>query len=49
MVNWQILYVKDRDAIPMTREYIEVEAARLRAAEEPPVWRFDPMAREAAE
>ena len=49
MVNWQILYVKDRDAIPMTREYIEEEAARLRAAEEPPVWRFDPVAREAAE
>lgn len=49
MVNWQILYVKDREAIPMTREYMEIEAARLRAAEEPPVWHLDPALQEAAE
>ena len=49
MVNWQLLYVKDREAIPMTREYIEIEAARLRAAEVPPEWHLDPAAREAAE
>jgi cyclopropane-fatty-acyl-phospholipid synthase len=49
MVNWQVLYVKDREAIPMTREYMEAEAARLRAAEEPPVWHLDPAIREAAE
>lgn len=49
MVNWQILYVKDRAAIPMTREYIETEAARLRAAEAPPAWHLDPRVQEAAE
>lgn len=49
MVNWQILYVKDRNAIPMTREFIEAESARLRAAEEPPRWHLDPALREAAE
>lgn len=46
MVNWQIQYVKDRAAIPMTREYIHEESARLRAAAETPVWHFT---REAAE
>ena len=49
MVNWQILYVKDRAAIPMTRDYMEQEAARLRTAEETPVWHLDPATREAAE
>ena len=41
MVNWQLVYVKDRAAIPMTRDWIEKESARLRAAEKPPAWRFD--------
>ena len=49
MVNWQLLYVKDRAAIPMTRDYIEEEAARLRAAEAVPAWHIDPALREAAE
>lgn len=49
MVNWQIQYVKDRAAIPMTREYIAEESARLRAKAEVPAWRFDPELREAAE
>lgn len=49
MVNWQLLYVKDREAIPMTREWIEAESARLRAAEEPPAWHLDPALKEAAE
>ncbi len=51
MVNWQIQYVKDRAAIPMTREYIEAESARLRAADEGkvPRWHLDPALREAAE
>lgn len=49
MVNWQILYVKDRAAIPMTRDYIETEAARLRAAEAPPAWHLDRRVQEAAE
>jgi cyclopropane-fatty-acyl-phospholipid synthase len=47
MVNWQLQYVKDRAAIPMTRDYIEAEAARLRAKSNVPQWRFDQ--REAAE
>ena len=41
MVNWQIQYMKRRDAVPMTRDYMYEEAARLRAAEEPPEWRFN--------
>ncbi len=49
MVNWQLLYVKDRAAIPMTRDYIEIEAARLRAADVAPQWSLDPGVREAAE
>ncbi|KUO53961.1 MAG: cyclopropane-fatty-acyl-phospholipid synthase [Sphingomonadales bacterium BRH_c3] len=49
MVNWQVQYVKDRNAIPMTREYIEEESARLRAKGEVPTWRFDPELKEAAE
>lgn len=51
MVNWQIQYVKDREAIPMTREYLEAESARLRAADEGnvPQWHLDPALREAAE
>jgi len=42
LVNWQIQYVKDRAAIPMTGDYVYEESARLRAAEEPPVWHLDP-------
>lgn len=38
MVNWQIQYVKRRDAIPMTRDYMHEEAARLRASEVAPEW-----------
>ncbi|MBX7480905.1 SAM-dependent methyltransferase [Qipengyuania qiaonensis] len=51
MVNWQVQYVKDREAIPMTREYVEAESARLRAADEGnvPRWHLDPALREAAE
>jgi cyclopropane-fatty-acyl-phospholipid synthase len=49
MVNWQILYVKDRAAIPMTRDYMEQEAARLRAAEPVPAWHLEQGLRDAAE
>ena len=51
MVNWQLQYVKDRNAIPMTREYIETESARLRAADagNVPEWHLDPALDEAAE
>jgi cyclopropane-fatty-acyl-phospholipid synthase len=40
MVNWQIQYVKRRNAIPMTRDYMYDESKRLRESEEPPKWRF---------
>lgn len=49
MVNWQVLYVKDRAALPMTREFIEEEAKRLRAAEAVPTWHLDPALQHAAE
>ena len=38
MVNWQIQYVKRRDALPMTRDYMYEEEERLRGLEEPPQW-----------
>ncbi|MBO9603208.1 MAG: class I SAM-dependent methyltransferase [Novosphingobium sp.] len=38
LVNWQIQYVKSRAAIPMTREYIDEESARLRSIDEVPEW-----------
>jgi cyclopropane-fatty-acyl-phospholipid synthase len=38
MVNWQLQYVKRRDALPMTRDYMFEEEARLRETEEPPQW-----------
>ena len=38
LVNWQLQYVKRRDAIPMTRDYMYEEEARLRGAEQAPVW-----------
>ena len=49
MVNWQLIYVKDRNALPMTRDWIVEESARLRGLEEPPAWHLDPALREAAE
>jgi len=41
MVNWQVQYVKDRRAIPMTRDYIHEESARLRSLADVPRWRFE--------
>jgi cyclopropane-fatty-acyl-phospholipid synthase len=38
MVNWQLVYVKDRAALPMTRDFMHEESARLRASEQPPEW-----------
>ncbi len=35
LVNWQVQYIKRRDAIPMTRDYMYEEAARLRAVDGP--------------
>ncbi len=49
LVNWQIQYVKDRAAVPMTSDYILEESARLRDSEEPPQWHLDPALKEAAE
>ncbi len=49
MVNWQLQYVKRRDAIPMTRDYLVEESARLRAADTAPSWHLDPALQEAAE
>jgi cyclopropane-fatty-acyl-phospholipid synthase len=46
LVNWQLQYVKRRDAIPMTRDYMVEESERLRANDTPPEWH---LAREAAE
>ena len=38
LVNWQIVYVKDRAAIPMTRDFMYEESERLRESEQPPEW-----------
>ena len=49
LVNWQMVYVKDRAAIPMTRDYMFEESARLRTLEDPPEWHLAPDKLEAAE
>ena len=49
MVNWQLVYVKDRAAIPMTRDFMVEESARLRASDTAPQWHLDPALKEAAE
>lgn len=46
LVNWQLQYVKRRDAIPMTRDYMVEESARLRGCDVEPEWH---LARQAAE
>jgi cyclopropane-fatty-acyl-phospholipid synthase len=38
LVNWQIQYVKRRDALPITRDFMFEEEERLRTAEQPPQW-----------
>ncbi|HOB14455.1 MAG TPA: cyclopropane-fatty-acyl-phospholipid synthase family protein [Novosphingobium sp.] len=38
MVNFHIQSVKQRDAVPMTRDYISAEAARLSALDQAPEW-----------
>jgi len=48
-VDWQLIYVKERDAIPMTGDFVYEESARLRGLEEPPQWHLDPALKEAAE
>ncbi len=41
LVNFHVQLAKRRDALPMTRDYIGIEAARLTEAETAPHWRFD--------
>ncbi|MGE3691617.1 MAG: class I SAM-dependent methyltransferase [Novosphingobium sp.] len=41
MVNFHIQAVKRRDALPMTRDYIAREAARLMALDEAPRWHLE--------
>jgi cyclopropane-fatty-acyl-phospholipid synthase len=38
MVNWQLQYVKRRDAVPMVRDYLFEEELRLRSADVAPEW-----------
>ena len=38
LVNWQLQYVKRRDAIPMTWDYMFEEERRLHALDEAPQW-----------
>lgn len=46
MVNFQIQSVKRRSAVPMTRDYMSVEAARLSALDEAPEWHLERKAAE---
>ena len=48
LVNFHIQTVKRRDAVPMTRDYIAAEAARLSALDEAPEWHLAAQARTAA-
>lgn len=44
MVNFHIQSIKRRDAVPMTRDYISAEAARLSALDEAPKWHLAELA-----
>jgi len=46
MVNFQIQSVKRRDAVPITRDYIVHETARLSALDEAPEWHLEKKAAE---
>ncbi len=46
MVNFHIQSVKRRSAVPMTRDYINTEAARLSALDEAPEWHLERAAAE---
>ena len=45
-VNFQIQSVKQRSALPMTRDYISIEAARLATLEQAPEWHLERQAAE---
>lgn len=40
-VNFQLQTISQRSAVPMTRDYIETEAARLSALDEAPKWHLE--------
>lgn len=40
LANFQIQYVKEADSVPVIRDYMVEEAARLRACDTSPDWRF---------
>jgi cyclopropane-fatty-acyl-phospholipid synthase len=40
LVNWQLQYVKRRDSLPITRDFMFEEEERLRANDVPPEWRL---------
>ena len=44
LVNWQLQYVKRRDALPMTRDYLFEEEERLRGLETAPDWHLSEAA-----
>ncbi len=46
MVNFHIQSIKRRDAVPMTRDYIAQDAARLRALDTAPAWHLEPGGKE---
>lgn len=46
MVNFHIQSVKRRDAVPITRDYISAEAARLSALDQAPEWHLERQAAE---
>ena len=46
MLNWQLQYVKNRAAIPMTRDYMYEESARLRENDTAPAWHLAAQAAE---
>jgi cyclopropane-fatty-acyl-phospholipid synthase len=37
-VNWQVQFLKRRDAVPMTRDYMFEEEERLRSSDIAPEW-----------
>ena len=49
LVNFHLQTVKQRGALPMTRDYIQQETARLAGLDDAPEWHLDDAEREAAE
>jgi cyclopropane-fatty-acyl-phospholipid synthase len=49
LVNFQIITTRRKDALPITRDYLVDEAARLQKLDYAPQWHLDPALKEAAE